>query len=59
MIPDGKMYHAEAYVGLDPEFMVKATFWIPEGEENIMYSWLLNFQYMSDYYVKMYKEPCR
>lgn len=51
-----KMYHAEAYVGLDPEFMVKAHLLIPEGEENIMYSWLLNFQYMSDYYVKMYKE---
>ena len=51
-----KMYHAEAYVGLDPEFMVKAHLLIPEGEENIMYSWLLNFQYLSDYYVKMYKD---
>ncbi len=49
------MYHAEAYVGLDPEFMVKAHLLIPEGEENIMYSWLLNFQYLSDEYVKMYK----
>lgn len=50
------MYHAEAYVGLDPEFMVKAHLLIPEGEENIMYSWLLNFQYLSDEYVKMYKD---
>ncbi|MEF9945388.1 MAG: phosphoenolpyruvate carboxykinase (ATP) [Lachnospiraceae bacterium] len=50
-----KMYHAEVYVGLDPEFMVKAHLLIPEGEENIMYSWMLNFQYMSDDYVKMYK----
>ncbi|MBS6645014.1 MAG: phosphoenolpyruvate carboxykinase (ATP) [Clostridiaceae bacterium] len=50
------MYHAEVYVGLDPEFMVKAHLLIPEGEENIMYSWMLNFQYMSDEYVKMYKE---
>ena len=49
------MYHAEVYVGLDPEFMVKAHLLIPEGEENIMYSWMLNFQYMSDEYVKMYK----
>lgn len=49
------MYHAEVYVGLDPEFMVKAHLLIPEGEENIMYSWMLNFQYMSDDYVKMYK----
>ena len=47
--------HAEVYVGLDPEFMVKAHLLIPEGEENIMYSWMLNFQYMSDEYVKMYK----
>lgn len=51
-----KMYHAEVYVGLDPEFMVKAHLLIPEGEENLMYSWMLNFQYMSDDYVKMYKD---
>ena len=49
------MYHAEVYIGLDPEFMVKAHLLIPEGEENILYSWMLNFQYMSDEYVKMYK----
>jgi len=49
------MYHAEVFVGLDPEFMVKAHLMIPEGEENIMYNWMLNFQYMSDEYVKMYK----
>ncbi|WP_101875626.1 phosphoenolpyruvate carboxykinase (ATP) [Lachnoclostridium edouardi] len=51
-----KMYHAEVYVGLDPEFMVKAHLLIPQGEENIMYSWMLNFQYMSDEYVKMYRD---
>lgn len=50
-----KLYHAEVYVGLDPEFMIKAHLLIPEGEENIMYSWMLNFQYMSDEYVRMYK----
>ncbi len=49
------MYHAEVFIGLDPEFMVKAHLLIPEGEENIMYSWMLNFQYMSDNYIKMYK----
>lgn len=49
------MYHATVYAGLDPEFMVKVHLLIPEGEENIMYSWMLNFQYMSDEYVKMYK----
>lgn len=51
-----KLYHATVYVGLDPEFMVKAHLLIPEGEENLMYNWMLNFQYMSDEYVKMYKE---
>ncbi len=49
------MYHAECYVGLDPEFMCKAHLLIPEGEENLLYNWMLNFQYMSDEYVKMYK----
>lgn len=49
------MYHVEVYVGLDPEFMIKAHLLIPEGEENVMYSWMLNFQYMSDEYTRMYK----
>lgn len=49
------LYHAEVYIGLDPEFMVKAHLLIPKGEENILYSWMLNFQYMSDNYVLMYK----
>ena len=50
-----KLYHATCFVGLDPEFMVKAHLLIPEGEENLLYNWMLNFQYMSDDYVKMYK----
>ena len=50
-----KMYHATCYVGLDPEFMAKAHLLIPEGEENLLYNWMLNFQYMSDCYNKMYK----
>lgn len=50
-----KLYHAETYIGLHEDFMVKAHLCIPEGEENILYSWMLNFQYMSDEYVKMYK----
>lgn len=49
------LYHATCFVGLDPEFMVKAHLLIPEGEENLLYNWMLNFQYMSDEYVKMYK----
>lgn len=50
------MYHAEVYAGLDSEFMVKAHLLIPEGEENILYNWMLNFQYMSDEYVRMYRQ---
>ena len=50
-----KLYHATAYIGLDPEFMVKAHLLIPEGEENLMYNWLLNFQYINDEYAKMYE----
>ena len=50
------MYHAQVFIGLDPEFMVKAHLLIPEGEENILYNWMLNFQYMNDTYTKMYKQ---
>ena len=50
------LYHAECFIVLDPEFMVKAHLLIPEGEENILYNWMLNFQYMSDEYVRMYGE---
>lgn len=37
-------YHAVAIIGLDEEFMVRAHLLVPEGFENTMYSWLLNFQ---------------
>lgn len=50
-----KLYHASAYVGLDEEFMVKAHLLIPEGQENILYNWLLNFQYINEEYKQMYK----
>lgn len=51
-----KMYHAQAYIGLDKDFMVKAHLLLPEGEENLMYNWLLNFQYITGKYTIMYKE---
>lgn len=50
------MYHAQVVIGLDTEFMVKAHLLIPEGEENVMYSWMLNFQYINEKYAKMYKD---
>ncbi len=53
---DKLMYSCETVVGLDKDFMVKAHLLIPEGFENIMYSWMLNFQYMNDEYKKMYKD---
>ncbi len=51
-----KLYPAEAIIGLDKDFMVKAHLCIPEGEENIMYSWLLNFQAITAEYKEMYKD---
>lgn len=50
-----KMYHAEAVIGLAPSFMVKAHLLIPEGEENLLYNWMLNFQYLNDEYKMMYQ----
>ncbi|MFA5528547.1 MAG: phosphoenolpyruvate carboxykinase (ATP) [Peptostreptococcales bacterium] len=51
-----KLYHTETYIGLDKDFMVKAHLLIPEGHENILYNWMLNFQYKSDEYNEMYKQ---
>lgn len=50
------MYHAESYVGLDKDFMIKAHLLIPENFENVMYSWLLNFQYINELYSEMYRD---
>ena len=55
----GKMYHAESFIGLDKDFMVRAHLLIPEGFENILYNWLLNFQYMTEKYINMYKESIK
>ena len=51
-----KLYHAQACIGLDKDFMIKAHLLIPEGHENIAYNWLLNFQEFNEEYIKMYKE---
>lgn len=52
---DKVMYHAQAYVGLDYGFMVKAHLLVPKGYENTLYSWLLNFQIVNEEYTKMYE----
>ena len=49
------LYHAEVFIGMDPEFMIRAHLLIPQGEEHVLYNWMLNFQYLSDYYRKMYR----
>lgn len=49
------MYHAQVFVGLDEDFMVRAHLLIPEGEENILYDWMLNFQPVTEKYEEMYR----
>ncbi|MDR1471116.1 MAG: phosphoenolpyruvate carboxykinase (ATP) [Synergistaceae bacterium] len=49
-----KLYWAETVVGLDEDFMVKANLLIPEGFENNLLSWMVNFQYMNGEYQSRY-----
>lgn len=51
-----EMLHAEAYIGLDEDFIVKANLLVPEEYENTLYNWLLNFQYENPFYDEMYKK---
>lgn len=50
------MYKGEVIVGLDKDFMIKAHLLIPQDFENVIYSWMLNFQYITKEYKKMYKK---
>lgn len=49
------MYHGEVIIGLHRHFMIKAHLLIPENHENILYSWMLNFQYVNEIYSEIYK----
>lgn len=49
-----KMYHTESYIGLDKDFIIKANLLIPEKYENTLYNWLLNFQYVNEFYDDMF-----
>lgn len=49
-----KMLTADAYIGLDPDFMVKAHLLMPEIYVNNLYSWMFNFQYVNEVYRSMY-----
>lgn len=53
------MLHAACYIGLDKDFMVKANLLIPETYENTLYNWLLNFQYVNEFYAEMYRDSAR
>ncbi|MDR3242663.1 MAG: phosphoenolpyruvate carboxykinase (ATP) [Clostridiales Family XIII bacterium] len=48
------MYHTQAYIGLDEDFIIKANLLIPKTYENTLYNWLLNFQYINPFYDEMY-----
>lgn len=50
------MYKADAIIGLDKEFMLKAHLLVPQGYENTLYSWMLNFQSVNKEYEKMYAQ---
>jgi phosphoenolpyruvate carboxykinase (ATP) len=51
-----KMYHTQAYIGLDGDFIIRANLLIPEGYENTLYNWLLNFQHVTPFYDAMYEK---
>lgn len=51
-----KFYSARAVIGLDEDFMVGANIMVPEGFENNLYSWMMNFQFMNEEYEARYKK---
>jgi phosphoenolpyruvate carboxykinase (ATP) len=51
-----KMYHGVVYVGLHEDFIVKAHLLVPEGYENTLYSWMLNFQNKTAEMNKLYND---
>ena len=52
---DRTLYHATAVIGLHEKFTVKAHLLIPEGFENTLYSWMLNFQVLDEKTQSMYE----
>ncbi|WP_304652479.1 phosphoenolpyruvate carboxykinase (ATP) [uncultured Ligilactobacillus sp.] len=49
-----QFYQAQAIVGLDEEFMLKAHLMVPKGYEVNLLSYLLNFQILDPEYAKRY-----
>ncbi len=54
-----RVYTADAYVGLEEDFMVKAHLALPQGFENNLYSWMFNFQHDNVRYREMYARSRR
>lgn len=50
------MYKGDVVVGLDKDFMMKAHLLIPKEFANNLYSWMLNFQYVTNHYENMYSK---
>lgn len=50
------MYKGDVVVGLDKDFMMKAHLLIPKEFANNLYSWMLNFQYVTTHYENMYEK---
>lgn len=50
------MYKAQAIVGLEKDFMIKAHLITPKPYANNVYSWMLNFQYIDKKYENIYKK---
>lgn len=49
------MITGQVVVGLDEDFMVKARLVIPEEHANILYSWMLNFQWVNEAFAARYQ----
>ncbi|MDN6639393.1 MAG: phosphoenolpyruvate carboxykinase (ATP) [Tetragenococcus sp.] len=49
-------YKANVIVGLDEKFMVKSHIMLPEGFENNLYSYLVNFQMENEHWNTRYEE---
>ncbi|MDR1841202.1 MAG: phosphoenolpyruvate carboxykinase (ATP) [Holophagales bacterium] len=48
------MITAQALIGLEEDFMIRARLVIPQDHANILYSWLLNFQWWNSEYAARY-----
>ncbi|MCL1874725.1 MAG: phosphoenolpyruvate carboxykinase (ATP) [Synergistaceae bacterium] len=48
------MLKADAYIGLEEDFMIRAHLLVPKAFANNVYSWMFNFQYINEHYKDMY-----